>query len=152
MKTIFALGKQAFTTPIYGEYKSIEIVFGLLLVQVIMLGAYIIIRFVIGKKNSILWQLSLINISTIIYYIGIYAMFLFSMPTEEALYLAGFDRYASSMVVMALGLDGMFLARQIDYAFYEQRIDYRNFKSYKSIKTKNYTNILQYSCYFHLSY
>src|SRR5699024_2805947 len=63
-------------------------------------------------------------------------MFLFSMPTEEALYLAGFDRYASSMVIMALGLAGMFLARQIDYAFYEQRIDYRNFKSYKSIKTK----------------
>ena len=71
-------------------------------------------------------------------------MFLFSMPTEEALYLAGFDRYASSMVIMALGLAGMFLARQIDYAFYEQRIDHRNFKSYKSIKTKNlyqYTSI-----------
>ena len=71
-------------------------------------------------------------------------MFLFSMPTEEALYLAGFDRYASSMVIMALGLAGMFLARQIDYAFYEQRIDYRNFKSYKSIKTKKlyqYTSI-----------
>ena len=66
------------------------------------------------------------------------------MPTEEALYLAGFDRYASSMVIMALGLAGMFLARQIDYAFYEQRIDHRNFKSYKSIKTKNlyqYTSI-----------
>ena len=58
------------------------------------------------------------------------------MPTEEALYLAGFDRYATSMVIMALGLAGLFLARQIDYAFYEQRIDYRNFKFYKSIKTK----------------
>ncbi|MGH2081286.1 hypothetical protein ACRCJU_08120 [Aerococcus urinaeequi] len=43
----------------------------LLLAQVIMLGAYIIIHLVIGKKNSILWQLSLINIITIIYYIGI---------------------------------------------------------------------------------
>lgn len=117
---------------------------GLLLVQVIMIGAYIIIRWGIGRKNPILWQLALINIITIIYYIGIYAMFLFSMPTEEALYLAGFDRYASSMVIMALGLAGMFLARQIDYAFYEQRIDYRNFKSYKSIKTKKlyqYTSI-----------
>lgn len=118
---------------------------GLLLVQVIMLGAYIIIRLVNGKKNSILWQLSLINIITIIYYIDIYAMFLFSMPTEEALYLAGFDRYASSMVIMALVLAGMFLARQIDYALYEQRIEYRDFKAYKSIKTKN---LYQYSSIF----
>lgn len=117
-----------------------------------MVGAYIIIRWGIGRKNSIPRQLALINIITIIYYIGIYAMFLFSMPTEEALYLDGFDRYASSMVIMALGLAGMFLARQIDYAFYEQRIDHRNFKFYKSIKTKNYTNIRQYSCYSHLSY
>lgn len=117
---------------------------GILLVQVMMIGAYIIIRWVIGRKNSILWQLALINIITIIYYIGIYAMFLFSMPTEEALCLAGFGRYASSIVIMALGLAGMFLARQIDYAFYEQRIDYRNFKSYKTIKTKKlyqYTSI-----------
>ncbi|MFE0441020.1 hypothetical protein ACFW0C_00045 [Aerococcus sp. NPDC058936] len=58
------------------------------------------------------------------------------MPTEEALYPAGFDRYASSMVIMALGLAGMFLARQIDYALYEQRIEYRDFKSYKTIKTR----------------
>lgn len=100
---------------------------GLLLVQVMMIGAYIIIRWGIGRKNPILWQLALINIITIIYYIGIYAMFLFSMPTEEALDLAGFDRYASSMVIMALGLAWMFLARQIDYTFYEQRIDSRNF-------------------------
>ena len=117
---------------------------GIILVQVMMIGAYMIIRWGIGRKNPILWQLALIDIITIIYYIGIYAMFLFSMPTEEALYLAGFDRYASSMVIMALGLAGMFLARQIDYAFYEQRIDYRNFKSYKSIKTKKlyqYTSI-----------
>lgn len=117
---------------------------GIILVQVMMIGAYMMIRWGIGRKKSIPWQLALINIITIIYYIGIYAMFLFSMPTEEALYLAGFDRYASSMVIMALGLAGMFLARQIDYAFYEQRIDYRNFKSYKSIKTKKlyqYTSI-----------
>ncbi|MFW3364598.1 hypothetical protein ACN2AU_08515 [Aerococcus viridans] len=109
---------------------------GIILVQVMMIGAYMMIRWVIGRKNPILWQLALIDIITIIYYIGIYTMFLFSMPTEEALYIAGFDRYASSMVIMALGLAGMFLTRQIDYAFYEQRIDHRNFKSYKSIKTK----------------
>lgn len=106
-----------------------------------MIGAYMMIRWGIGRVNPILWQLALIDIITIIYYIGIYAMFLFSMPTEEALYLAGFGRYASSIVIMALGLAGMFLARQIDQAFYKQRIDYRNFNSYKSIKENEINNI-----------
>ncbi|MFW3480831.1 hypothetical protein ACRCJP_08645 [Aerococcus urinaeequi] len=44
-------------------------------------------------------------------------MFLFSMSTEEVLYLAGFDRYASSIVILALGLAMMFLAREIDTHF-----------------------------------
>lgn len=63
-------------------------------------------------------------------------MFLFSMTTEEALYLAGFDRYASSIVILALGMAMMLLAREIDCSLYEQNINKRNFKSYKNITTK----------------
>lgn len=105
-------------------------------------GAYIIIRFVFGKKNPLLWKLLLINSITCTYYLGINAIFLFSTPTEEALYLAGFDHYSSSMALIALGLAAIFMARQIDYALYEQRIDHRNLKSFKSIKTKK---LYQYS-------
>lgn len=39
----------------------------------------------------------------------------------------------------------MFLARQIDYTFFEQRIDYRNYASFKSIQTKK---IYQFSSLF----
>lgn len=81
----------------------------------------------------------------IAYYIGIYAMFPFSLLTQEALCLAGFDLYASSVVIMALGLAAMFLARQMDYALYGQRINHRNLKSFKSLrakKTYQYTTIL----------
>lgn len=67
---------------------------GILLVQVMMIDAHVMIRWGGGRKNPILWQLALIDIITIIYYIGTYAIFLFSMPTEEDLYLAGFDTYA----------------------------------------------------------
>lgn len=109
---------------------------GIILVQLIMVAAFIAIRFVCKRKNPLLWQLMLINIIVVIYYVGIYYMFLFSMPTDEALYLAGFDCYASSIVILALGLAMMFLARQMDYTLFEQRIDYRTYASYKSINTK----------------
>lgn len=104
--------------------------------QVIVIVAYLIIRFRVQRRASILWQLLLIDVIVIVYYLGIYAMFLFSIPTEEALYLAGFDRYASSIVILALGLAMMFLAREIDYSLYEQNVAKRNFKSYKNIQTK----------------
>ncbi|MFV8252941.1 hypothetical protein ACNNLS_07800 [Aerococcus viridans] len=90
---------------------------GIVLIQVSMIVTFLIIRFRVQRKTPILWQLLLIDIIVIVYYFGIYAMFLFSMPTEEVLYLAGFDRYASSIVILALGLAMMFLAREIDTHF-----------------------------------
>lgn len=59
----------------------------IVLIQAILIFAYLIIRFRVQTKTPILWQLLLIEIIVIIYYLDIYAMFLFSMPTEEALYL-----------------------------------------------------------------
>ncbi|WP_419984917.1 hypothetical protein [Aerococcus viridans] len=60
---------------------------GIVLIQAILIFAYLIIRFRVQIKTPILWQLLLIDIIVIVYYLDIYAMFLFSMPTEEALYL-----------------------------------------------------------------
>ncbi len=109
---------------------------GIVLTQVIVIVVYLFIRFRVQIRAPILWQLLLIDGIVIVYYLGIYAMFLFSMPTEEALYLADFDRYASSIVILALGLAMMFLAREIDHSLYEQNVAKRNFKSYKNIQTK----------------
>lgn len=58
-----------------------------------MVGAYLSIWFIIGKKNLNRRKLLLINVITIAYYIEIYAMFPFSLPTQESSCLAGFDRY-----------------------------------------------------------
>src|SRR5699024_891038 len=79
------------------------------------------------------------------YYMGILLMFLFSMPTDEALQLAGFERYASSIVNLDLGMTMIFLARQIDYTLHEQTISLRNYKSFKNIQTKK---IYQFSSVF----
>lgn len=109
---------------------------GILLANGLMLLAYGIIRFKLKRKNSILNYWLLLNILTAAYYIGIYFMFLFSMPTQEALYLAGFERYAASMVILALGIAMFVLAREVDYSFYEQNISARTYRNFKSLATK----------------
>lgn len=111
---------------------------GILLMNVILIGAYLVLRLGMNRKNSLLRSCLLINSVTVLYYFGIYFMFLFSMPTEEALYLAGFERYASSMLILALGLAMMVLAREMDYAFFEQNIPIRNYRSFKSLQTKKW--------------
>lgn len=67
-------------------------------------------------------------------------MFLFSMPTDEALSLAGFDRYASSIVILALGLMTFFMVRGTDHLYHEQAIDRRNYRSFASLTTKKSIN------------
>lgn len=44
-----------------------------------------------------------LDFMTIVYYVGILAMYIFSMPMDEALRLAGFDRYACSIIALFVG-------------------------------------------------
>ena len=93
---------------------------GIILFHMIMISAYLIIRFLIGRQNSLLRCTLLVDLIIAAYYSGIYFMFLFSMPTEEALVLAGFERYASSIIIFSLGIAMMVLSREIDYSLFEQ--------------------------------
>ena len=53
------------------------------------------------------WRLGWILVSgiavTVLYYAGMLYLYLFSMPAEEALRLAGFERYACSAAVLFAG-------------------------------------------------
>lgn len=111
---------------------------GILLLNVIFLAAYLIIRFGLKRKNRLLFYGILTDLVIVAYYIGIYLMFQFSMPTEEALYLAGFERYASSIVILGLGILLLVLAREMDYSFYEQTVELRNYRSYRNLQTKKW--------------
>ena len=71
------------------------------------------------------------------YYIGILLMYLTAMPTDEALELAGFERYASSIVIFAFGCLTMALAWVMDKCLYEKIISKRNARSYKSLFNKH---------------
>lgn len=51
---------------------------------------------------------------TIAYYVGILAMYVFSMPMDEASTLAGFDRYACSIVALFVGGLVMATVRELE--------------------------------------
>lgn len=48
-------------------------------------------------------SLALLDAMVVAYYAGILAMYVFSMPLDEALTVAGFDRYACSIIVLFAG-------------------------------------------------
>ena len=63
-------------------------------------------------------------------------MYLTAMPTDEALELAGFERYASSIVIFVFGCLTMALAWVMDKGQKEKIISKRNARSYKSLFNK----------------
>lgn len=115
---------------------------GMILVNILFIGSFLIIRIVFKRKSNLIKMLFLTNTIILLYYVGILGMFLFSMPIDEALVLAGFERYASSMIIFSLGVFSIILVQEMDSLLYEQNIEMRNHRSYKSIKTKKYYQYL----------
>lgn len=111
---------------------------GIILVNILFIGSFLIVRVIFKRKSQLIKMLLLTDTIILLYYVGILGMFLFSMPIDEALVLAGFERYASSMVIFSLGVFSLTLVQEMDSLLYEQNIEMRNYKSYKSIKTKKY--------------
>ncbi|WP_085559740.1 hypothetical protein [Carnobacterium iners] len=93
------------------------------------------IRFDFKRKSKLMAIFIVLDSTIVLYCVGILLMF-FSMPTDEALVLAGFERYASSMVIFGLGVDTLDMAVEMDRLFYEQSLEARTYKLFKSIKHK----------------
>ncbi len=109
---------------------------GVILINVIMIIAVISIGIFLKRPKRVLLTWGFLDVTIVAYYIGILLMYLTAMPTDEALELAGFERYASSIVIFAFGLLTMILAWEIDNCFFEKIISKRNSRSYKSLFNK----------------
>lgn len=109
---------------------------GIIIINLILLVAFIILGIRLKHKKDVLLTWLFIDISIVTYYISILLMYLTAMPTDEALQLAGFERYASSMVIFAFGYMVMALAWVMDECLYEQILSKRNAKSYKTLLNK----------------
>ncbi|MEK5165520.1 hypothetical protein NYE69_24680 [Paenibacillus sp. FSL R5-0527] len=76
-----------------------------------------------------------LNVVVVLCYAGILALYLFSMPLDEAIRLAGFKRYASSIVVLFAG--GLVLCAAVDM---ERTFHYRigevpDYQAFKTVQT-----------------
>ncbi|QNK55596.1 hypothetical protein [Paenibacillus sp. PAMC21692] len=98
-----------------------------------------VIAAVVLKKRWNLWKaLIALNIVLLLYYAGILGLYLYSMPLDEAIWLAGFERYASSIVVLFVG--GLVLCATVDMerSFHYKIGELPDYRAFKSVKTKGY--------------
>lgn len=89
------------------------------------------------KKKWNLWKAVIaLNVVLIVYYLGILALYIFSMPLDEAIRLAGFERYASSIVILFAG--GLILCATVDieHSFYYKVSDMPAYRAFKSVESK----------------
>jgi hypothetical protein len=90
------------------------------------------------NKSWNLWKaLIALNMVLIGYYLGILALYVFSMPLDESLRLAGFERYASSIVVLFSG--GLVLCATVDLenSFYYKSGEMPDYRAFKTVESKD---------------
>ncbi|MET1172393.1 hypothetical protein [Paenibacillus amylolyticus] len=113
-------------------------VIGIVIFQLIPIAASVFAIVVLKKKWNLWKALIALDVVLLLYYAGILALYLFSMPLDEAIVLAGFERYASSIVVLFAG--GLVLCAAIDL---ERSFHYRigevpDYQSFKTVETKGH--------------
>lgn len=113
-------------------------VIGIVIFQLIAIAASVFAIVVLKKKWNLWKAIIALDFVLLLYYAGILALYLFSMPLDEAIVLAGFERYASSIVVLFAG--GLVLCAAIDL---ERSFHYRigevpDYQSFKTVKTKGH--------------
>lgn len=110
---------------------------GILIFNVLALLAYLIARFAFRKRWKLLGTLIALDASVVFYYAGVLGMYLTSMPLNEAMGLAGFERYASSIALFLIGALSMRAVGDLERSFYLQRGTGKDGRVYKSLFSKN---------------
>lgn len=111
---------------------------GVVVFEVVAIVASIFAAVVLKKKWNLWKALIALDIVLLLYYAGILGLYLFSMPLDEALWLAGFERYASSIMVLFVG--GLVLCTTVDIerSFHYKIGEVPDYRAFKSVKTKGY--------------
>jgi len=109
---------------------------GMLLLNLLALVAWLNARFGFGQRWKLLRVLVLCDILMALYLAGILAFYLVAMPVDEALRLAGFERYASSMLLFVIGALTLCATRDVERSLYVQQGEERDYRAFKSLRTK----------------
>ncbi len=109
---------------------------GVLFFQISAIIACIIASRLLKRKWALPRVLVAMDLVLVGYLLGILAMYIFSMPMEEAIYLAAFDRYTSSIVVLFGGVLTICLAVDMEASFHYRVGEVEEMRSFKSVKSK----------------
>lgn len=107
------------------------------LINVYGLLLFIVVNLVLKKKQPILWTVFVLDVMIGLFYLSLYATYAVTMTKKEAMSLNGFERYMSTVIIIAILSMGALTAVVIDRCYVEQNIEKRDIKSYKSIFFKN---------------
>ncbi|UNK19407.1 hypothetical protein MNQ98_05075 [Paenibacillus sp. N3/727] len=113
-------------------------VIGIVIFHLVAIAASVFAVVVLKKKWNLWKALIALDIVLLLYYAGILALYLYSMPLDEAIRLAGFERYVSSIVVLFAG--GLVLCATIDLerSFHYKIGEVPDYRAFKSFETKGY--------------
>lgn len=88
------------------------------------------------RRWKLLRTLLLADMATAIYYVGILALYLFAMPEDEAVRLAGFERYACSIMVWFAGVLILQMAVDMERSFAVDIDERGGYMAYSSPEAK----------------
>lgn len=113
-------------------------VIGIVIFEIVAIAASIFAYVVLKKKWNLWKALIALDVVMLLYYAGILALYLFSMPLDEAVRLAGFERYASSIVVLFAGGLVLCAAIDIERSFHYRIGEVPDYQAFKTVKTKGH--------------
>ena len=88
---------------------------GIVVLNAVAIVAIVVLRAARGVRlRRLARDLAALDVMVAAYYAGILAMYVFSMPLDEALTVAGFDRYACSIVALFAGGLAMGTAAELE--------------------------------------
>ncbi|MHA0856962.1 hypothetical protein [Paenibacillus sp. CMAA1364] len=111
---------------------------GIVILHVVAIAASVFASVVLKKRWKLWKALIALDIVLVLYYAGILGLYLYSMPLDEAIWLAGFERYASSMVVLLTGGLVLCAAVDIERSFHYKIGEVPEYRAFKNTNTKGY--------------
>lgn len=123
-------------------------IMGIILFNVIAVVMCLISVCILHRKWKLPKMLGIMNGILILYFSGILGMYLFFMPLEEAMYLAGIERYASTIVIFFGGVLTMCATIDLENSFFYRIGEVPDYQSFKSITTKSIYNNSVLICFF----
>lgn len=110
---------------------------GLLVGNIVAVVASIAAAVFLSTKWRLFATLVALDVIVALYYVGILGLYVYSMPQSEASSLAGFDRYANSIVVLFIGALAMCATCAIERSFHYKVGEVPAYRAYKNVLMKD---------------